>query len=67
MEPRYPDVEVKLTGTDSNVFMLAGQVTRALRIHGVEHADIAEFMEELMNTKSYDEALQVMMRWVHVY
>jgi hypothetical protein len=55
----------KLVGTDGNVFALAGRVTSALNKAG--QADQAkEFSERLWECKSYDEALQLMMKYVDV-
>ena len=55
----------KLTGTDGNVFALAGRVGKALKRAG--QADKArEFYEKLPNCGSYDEALRLMMEYVDV-
>ena len=37
-DPRYPDCEVKLIGTDGNAFSIIGRVCRALRQHGLDDA-----------------------------
>jgi hypothetical protein len=63
--PEHPDVEVQLTGTDGNVFALAGKVEKALARAG--HYEAAEgLFERLQECQSYDEALQLFMRIVHV-
>lgn len=55
----------KLLGTNGNVFALAGKVTSALKNAG--QADKAkEFSDRIMDTGSYDEALQLMMKYVEV-
>jgi hypothetical protein len=41
-------------------------VRRALIRVGATDEDLKSFMSEVMNAKSYDEALQTVMRWVHV-
>lgn len=67
IEDRLPktDVVVQLTGTDGNVFGLAGTVAAALKRAG--HYEEAEAMfEELPHCRSYDEALQLFMRYVEV-
>lgn len=62
---RFPDVTVQLSGTDGNAFVVIGSVTGALRRAG--HADVAdEFARAVMDTGSYDEFLQTVMRWVDV-
>ena len=55
----------KLTGTDGNVFALAGQVTRALKKAG-QFDMVNDFTSKLFQTKSYDEALQLMMEYEEV-
>jgi hypothetical protein len=63
--PEHPDVEVQLTGTDGNVFSLAGKVELALKRAG--HYDAAaQLFSRLDECQSYDEALQLFMRIVHV-
>ena len=56
----------KLSGVDGNVFVLAGKVTRALKDAG-QHDKAHEFTNKLFQTKSYDEALQLMHEYVDVY
>lgn len=63
---KFPKVKVKLTGTDGNVFALAGKVTEAMRKAKVPADDIATFRRELMQCGSYNEALQLMIRTVSV-
>lgn len=54
-----------LTDCDSNVFVLAGRVSRTLKRAGL--ADKAtEFQGKLSTCKSYDEALRLMMQYVEV-
>lgn len=64
MEPKT-DVNVRLTGTDGNVFALASKVSSALKKGG--YPDLAkEFTAELFKQESYDKALQLMMQYVRV-
>ena len=57
--------KVKLTGTNGNVFALAGLVTKALRRNG--QSELAhEFTGKLMACGSYDEALCLMINYVEV-
>jgi hypothetical protein len=61
----YPDVHVKLTGKDSNVFHTIADVAAALRRAG--HAQAAEdFANAAMDSDSYDEVLRLAMRTVEV-
>lgn len=65
-EIKYPKIKVKLSGTDGNVFALAGLVTSAMKKHKVEQSIISEFSSALFKCKSYDEALQLMASYVNV-
>ena len=61
--PRYPDVEVPVTGQDGNIFAIMGRVTGALRRAG--HADqITYFANHITDAGSYDEALERVDQWV---
>lgn len=64
--PKYPDVEVELTGQDGNVFSIIGAVNKALRRHGVPQAERDEFFNEVTSQGSYNKALVVVMNWVNV-
>lgn len=55
----------KLIGTDGNVFMLAGVVSRTLRRAGLSD-QAKEFSEKLWGCKNYDAALTLMMEYVDV-
>lgn len=57
--PRFPDIEVELTGQDGNVFNLIGLVSRELPR---EH--VKEFRIDIMSSKSYEDALVKMSEWV---
>lgn len=65
VDPRYPDIEVQLSGTDSNAFALMGRVSEALKRAGAPAAEIDEFRAECMSG-DYDHLLQTCMRWVEV-
>lgn len=64
-EIKYPDVEVQLTGTDSNAFSIIGAVTQALRRHGVDRDEINKFRDEAMSG-DYNNVLSTAMKWVDV-
>ena len=61
----YPDVTVKLSGTDGNAFAIIGRVSKAIRMEvGAEEAK--KFTSEVTNSGSYDELLQFCMQTVNV-
>jgi hypothetical protein len=64
-EVKFPQVTVKLTGTDSNAFALMGKVTQALRKAGVPKVEQDKFMEGAMSG-DYDNLLRVCMATVNV-
>lgn len=64
MTPKHPNVIVQLTGQDGNVFSIMGRVSNAMRRAGVSSDDIKVYNAEVFDARSYDEALQITMRWV---
>jgi hypothetical protein len=72
-EPRYPDVEVQLTGEDGNAFAVLGNVQRELRAYfredgwttGEAMKEINAFQDEAMSG-DYDHLLRTCMGWVSV-
>lgn len=64
-EPKYPDVIVKLTGTDGNAFSLIGKVQGALRKAGASSGERAAFVEEA-TSGDYNHVIQTCMAWVAV-
>ena len=57
--------KAKLIGENGNIFNLMALASRALKEAGMkEKAD--EMVEKITQSKSYDEALQVMMEYVEV-
>jgi hypothetical protein len=63
--PKF-DIEVQLTGVGGNIFVLMGTVTRALRRGGVDQQSINDFVNEITDCDSYDSALVVIMKTVHI-
>jgi hypothetical protein len=57
--------KVQLTGTDGNVFALAGKVSFALKRAG-QDAQAKEFTHRLWECGSYDEALALMTEYCEV-
>lgn len=61
---KFPDVTVKLAGTDGNAYTLLGRVAQALRRAG--HGDsVAEFQKEA-TSGDYDHLLQTCMAYVKI-
>ncbi len=63
--PRFPEVKVRLTGTDGNAFAVLGVVNKALRVAGVSSVERNEFMSEA-TSGDYGHLLQTAMAWVEV-
>ena len=62
---KYPDVRVKLVGTDGNAFSILGNVVRIAKKHKVPQSDIDEFMKEAMSG-DYDNLLSTCIKWFNV-
>ncbi len=65
MTPRYPHIEVQLTGRDGNAYAIMGAVRKALQRHDVPMEDIDEYLTE-SKSGDYDHLLQTAMEWVDV-
>lgn len=65
MEPKFPDVEVQLSGEDGNAFFIIGRVSKALRRGGATPGQIEEFRKEAMSG-DYDNVIRTAMAWVDV-
>jgi hypothetical protein len=63
--PKYPNITVKLTGTDGNALALIGKVKDKMRRSGVESENIKLFVEEALSG-DYNNVLQTCMKWVDV-
>lgn len=63
---KYPNITVKLVGEDGNIFNLMGKVQKALKKAGVSKEEQSQFLEEVSQSNSYDQALQVIMEWMEV-
>ena len=62
-QPRYPDIQVQLTGQDGNAFAILGLTTRALRRAGLPQEEIDDYVAEA-TSGDYDHLLQTTMRWI---
>lgn len=64
-EPKYPKVEVQLSGEDGNAFSILGRVSGAMRKAKVPKEDIDAFMKEA-TSGNYDNLLATCCKWVNV-
>lgn len=64
-QPKYPEIEVQLTGTDGNAMAIIGTVRSVLRAGGVPADQIKAFSDEAMSG-DYDNVLRTAMSWVTV-
>jgi hypothetical protein len=62
-QPRYPDVQVQLSGEDGNAFAILGRTAGALRAAGVSQEEIDAYFAEA-TSGDYDHLLQTTMAWV---
>lgn len=65
MQPKYPDINVQLTGEDGNGFAIVSRVMTAMRRAGVPKDKIDEFRREA-TSGNYDHLLATCMKWVEV-
>jgi hypothetical protein len=63
--PKYPNVEVQLTGEDGNAAFIMGRVGRALREAGLSEDEIDDYYAESMSG-DYDNVLRTAVKWVSV-
>lgn len=63
--PKYPEITVRLSGTDGNAMALVSRVTAALRRAGVTNVVRDAFVKEAMSG-DYDHVIQTCMAWVDV-
>lgn len=62
---KYPNIKVKLVGTDGNAFAILGVVKSAMRKGKVPQEDVDSFMKEAMSG-DYNHLLQTAMQYVTV-
>lgn len=65
MDIKYPEIKVRLTGTDSNAFAIIGKVRVALKKAKVPLEEREAFSKEAMSG-DYDHVIQTAMAWVDV-
>jgi len=59
------DVDVQLTGTDGNAFVLMGKVSAGIKKAGGTSEDVRAFQDEAMSG-DYNHLLRTCMQWVNV-
>jgi Domain of unknown function (DUF4314) len=62
-QPRYPEVQVQLSGQDGNAFAILGRTTAALRHAGVPQEEIDAYFAEA-TSGDYGHLLHTTMAWV---
>jgi hypothetical protein len=65
MAVKYPNIKVRLTGTNGNCFVILGKVKQAL-IRGHVPAEEIEKWQEEATSGDYDHLLVTCMKWVEV-
>jgi len=65
LDIKYPEIEVQLSGTDSNAFAIMGKITEAMKRADVSSEEIDAFRREAMSG-NYDHLLQTCMTWVNI-
>ena len=63
--PKYPHIEVQLSGEDGNAFAIMGRVQRAMRRAGLNQEQIDEYIDE-SKSGDYDNLLATAFRYVTV-
>jgi hypothetical protein len=58
-EVKFPDVRVKLTGTDSSTGAILHLVATAMRAGGVAERDVDDFTAAVLGCDSYDAVLRL--------
>ena len=64
MAPMYPEVKVRLTGSDGNAFAIMGKVSKALKRAG--HGDVVDKYTEESMAGDYDNLLVTACKYVTV-
>lgn len=65
MEPKYPHITVRLTGTDGNAWAVLGAVNKAMYENSIPKAEADAFFDEATSGDN-DHLMQTVMRWVEV-
>lgn len=62
---KYPKINVKLTGSNGNAFLILGKVKHALKDANIPKVKIDEFLKEA-SSGDYDHLLQTCIKWVNI-
>ncbi len=65
MKPKYPNIEVQLSGSSGNAFAILGAVSKAMRKAGLSAVERKEFTDEA-TSGDYNHLLQTAMKFVSV-
>jgi hypothetical protein len=65
MSPKFPNVQVQLTGQDGNAFAILGKVKSAMRRAKVSKEDIDTFIKEA-TSGDYDHLIVTCINYVDV-
>jgi hypothetical protein len=65
MEPKYPNIPVKLVGQDGNAFSILARCRQAMRQAGLPKAEIDAFFAEA-KSGDYNHLLATCVRWFEV-
>ncbi len=60
--PKYPDIEIQLSGEDGNAFSIMGRVRRAMYRSGLGDTEWGDYYSEA-TSGSYDHLLMTTMKW----
>lgn len=63
--PKYPKINVKLTGTDGNAFAILGACRKAARKAGLGDTEVTEFYKEA-TSGDYSQVLATCCKWFNV-
>jgi len=64
--PVFPNITVKLTNHDRNIFSVLSTIKKALKKHNVSENDQLQFRKEVLGSNCYNSALNVCFRWVTI-
>lgn len=67
VNPKYPDIKVRLVGFDGNIFSIMGRITVAMKAAGVSDSEQFHFIDEVTGCDSYEDALLICAGWVSVF
>lgn len=63
--PKYPNIEVQLTGGDGNAFFIIGRCLQAMRCAGVPQPERDEFQKQV-TSGDYEHLLSTCIEWFDV-